>query len=218
MSGWDETPTQQKSSLPPAGEETRCWQQRLQCEPVWSLQATEGTRARPAREEADALPTFQAQRPPAPHTGAPSSPQGAVLDLSLCCAHCAGPRGVLPSPAVSTRGRTHPHRPSTSVKVQPDQGPFCPQSGSPLGCRSRSAFRNPWGTALPVAAVGSHVSRALRRRTCDAPTWSWGPLHPCDVPSGDGPCRSHTQCLAAEEGEGPGHEGLTANRLPWGRC
>lgn len=41
------------------------------------------------------------------------------------------------------------------------------------------------------------------------------PLCPCDVPSGDGPCGSHTQGLAAEEGKGSGHHGLAANQLPW---
>lgn len=127
------------------------------------------------REEADALPTLLAPRPPAPRTGAPSSPQGAVLHLSPRCALRGGP--VLSCPAVPPApGDGHTARAADVCHGPARPGPFRPQRGSPLGCPSPSALRNPRGTALRAAAAGSHVSGALCGSTRDVPARSWAPL------------------------------------------
>lgn len=146
------------------------------------------------REEADALPTLQAPRPPAPRTGAPSSPQGAVLHLSPRCALCGGP--VWSCPAVPPApGPDTPHGPPTSATVRPGRAP----SVLSVGRLSAAPAHPPSGTH-----GGPRCGRPLRAATCPEPSAGapamcppgagrpsrvLRPPHSCDVPSGDGPCR-----------------------------
>lgn len=84
-------------------------------------------------------------------------------------------------------------------------GPFRPQRGSPLGCPSPSALRNPRGTALRAATCPEPSAGAPA--TCPPgagrPSRVLRPPHSCDVPSGDGPCRGQRSAWLQRRGARP---------------
>lgn len=119
--------------------------------------ATVGVHARPAREEADALPTFPAHCPPALHTGA-------VLNLSPRC----GPRGAPCGPArPSAPGTGTPARAAAACHGPAPPGPPPPSAWVASRLPQPIRLPEPVGTALPAATAGGHVSGALCRSSCD---------------------------------------------------